>query len=53
MSLIVGLVGEPNYTINLVSLRVAHVKVEANLTKPLPDVVEVERDDGYVAEVYV
>lgn len=57
LSLIDCLVGEPKerdgYTINLVSLSVAHVKIEANLTKPLPDVVEVERDDGFVADFYV
>lgn len=57
LSLIAGLVGEPkerdDYTINLVSSSIAHVKVEANLTKHLPDVVVVERENGYVAEVYV
>lgn len=57
LSLIAGLVGKPkerdDYTINLVSLSVAHVKVEANLTKQLPEVVEVEREDGSVANVYV
>lgn len=57
LSLIAGLVGEPkerdDYTINLVSLSVAHVKVEANLTKPLPDSVELEREDGSVVDVNV
>lgn len=42
-----------DYTINLASLSVAHVKVEANLTKPLPDIVEVERQNGKVVEVNV
>lgn len=36
LSLIAELVGEPkerdNYTINMVSMNVAHVKIEANLT---------------------
>ncbi|KFK40771.1 hypothetical protein AALP_AA2G039000 [Arabis alpina] len=57
LSLIGGLVGEPRerdeFTMKLFSLSVAHVKIEANLTKPLPDAVEVERDDGSIADIEV
>ncbi|CAN6998326.1 unnamed protein product, partial [Brassica rapa subsp. trilocularis] len=41
LSLVAGLVGEPketdDFTKNLVSLTLAHAKVEVDLTKPLPD----------------
>ncbi|CAN7027133.1 unnamed protein product, partial [Brassica oleracea var. botrytis] len=51
------LTGEPketdDFTKNLVSLTVAHVKVEVDLTKPLPPVVEFERQSGEVVEVLV
>uniref|UniRef100_A0A0D3BAR3 DUF4283 domain-containing protein n=1 Tax=Brassica oleracea var. oleracea TaxID=109376 RepID=A0A0D3BAR3_BRAOL len=57
LSLVAGLVGEPketdDFTKNLVSLTVSHVKVEVDLTKPLPDVVEFERQNGEVVEVMV
>lgn len=57
LSLVAGLVGEPketdDFTKNLVSLTVSHVKVEVDLTKPLPDVVEFERESGEVVEVLV
>ena len=40
LSLVAGLVGEPKetdeFTRNLVSLTLLHVKVEVDLTKPLP-----------------
>ena len=49
--------GEPKqtdeFTKNLVSLTLSHVKVEVDLTKLLPDVVEFEREDGEVVEVSV
>ncbi|CAH2037584.1 unnamed protein product [Thlaspi arvense] len=57
ISLVAGLIGEPierdEYTMNLVSLTEAHVKVEVNLTKPLPTSVEVSRDDGSITEIKV
>ncbi|CAF2072235.1 unnamed protein product, partial [Brassica napus] len=57
LSLVAGLVGEPketdDFTLNLVSLTLSHVKVEVNLTKPLPRVVEFERQNGEVVEVQV
>ena len=57
LSLVVGLVGEPketdDFTKNMVSLTVSHVKVEVDLTKPLPSVVEFERESGEVVEVSV
>ncbi|CAN7039596.1 unnamed protein product, partial [Brassica oleracea var. botrytis] len=37
----------------LVSLSLSHVKVEVDLTKPLPSVVEFERQSGEVVEVLV
>ncbi|CAH2047939.1 unnamed protein product [Thlaspi arvense] len=57
ISLVAGLVGEPKetdeFTKNLVSLIVAHVKVEVNLNKPLPSSVEVLRQDGSILIVNV
>ena len=57
LSLVACLVGEPketdDFTLNLVSLTLSHVKVEVDLTKPLPDVVEFERQSGEVVEVKV
>ncbi|RID53933.1 hypothetical protein BRARA_G01294 [Brassica rapa] len=57
LSLVAGLVGDPketdDFTKNLVSLSVSHVKVEVDLTQPLPPVVEFERDCGEVVEVQV
>ncbi|CAH2064194.1 unnamed protein product [Thlaspi arvense] len=57
ISLVAGLIGEPierdEYTMNLVSLTEAHVKVEVNLNKPLPSLVEVSRDDGSIIEINV
>lgn len=55
LSLIACLIGEPretdDFTKNLVSLTVSHVKVEVNLHLPLPSVVEFERESGEVVEV--
>lgn len=52
-----GLVGESketsNFTKNLVSLIVVHVKVEVDLTKHLPPVVEFQRQSDEVVEVLV
>ncbi|CAN6819675.1 unnamed protein product, partial [Brassica oleracea] len=57
LSLVADLVGEPketdDFTKNLVSLTLAHAKVEVDLTKPLPDVVEFTRQSGEVVEVLV
>ncbi|CAF2060744.1 unnamed protein product, partial [Brassica napus] len=57
LSLVAGLVGEPketdDFTKNLVSPTLAHAKVEVDLTKPLPDVVEFTRQTGEVVEVLV
>ncbi|RID40645.1 hypothetical protein BRARA_J00677, partial [Brassica rapa] len=57
LSLVTGLVGEPketdDFTLNLVSLTLSHVKVEVDLTKPLPSVVEFQRQNGEVVEVQV
>lgn len=57
VSLVAGLVGEPKetdaFTKNIVSLKVAHAKVEVDLTKPLPNVVEFESQNGEVVEVEV
>ncbi|KAJ4911580.1 DUF4283 domain-containing protein [Raphanus sativus] len=57
LSLVAGLVGEPKetdeFTKNMVSLTVSHVKVEVDLTLPLPSVVEFERESGEVVEVQV
>ncbi|XP_048634861.1 uncharacterized protein LOC125608425 [Brassica napus] len=50
LSLVAGLVGEPketdDFTLNLVSLTLSHVKVEVDLTIPLPSVVEFTRESG-------
>lgn len=57
LSLVAGLVGHPketdDFTRNLVSLTVSHVKVEVDLTQPLPDIVEFERQSEEVVEVSV
>lgn len=57
LSLVAGLVGEPketdDFTKNLVSLSLSHAKVEVDLTKALPDVVEFTRQSGEVVEVTV
>ncbi|XP_048602083.1 proline-rich protein 36-like [Brassica napus] len=52
-----ALVGEPietdDYTKNVTSLNVAHVKVEANLTKALPSAGELVRENGDVINVEI
>ncbi|KAG2279875.1 hypothetical protein Bca52824_051095 [Brassica carinata] len=56
-SLAGGLVGEPKevdeFTKNLVSLPMSHIKVEVDLTVSLPTVVESERENGEVVELAV
>ncbi|KAF8053802.1 hypothetical protein N665_1373s0007 [Sinapis alba] len=57
LSFVAGLVGHPketdDFTKNLVSLTVSHVKVAMDLTKPVPDIVEFSRQSGEVIEVMV
>ncbi|KAL0716521.1 hypothetical protein Bca4012_065843 [Brassica carinata] len=57
LSLVAGLIGDPketdDFTLNLVSLTLSHVKVEVDLTKPLPRVVEFSRQSGQIVEVQV
>lgn len=57
LSYAAGLVGEPketdDYTKNLTNIGIAHVKVEADLTLPLPSVVELKRQNGDVIPVEV
>ncbi|KAF8052223.1 hypothetical protein N665_1586s0001 [Sinapis alba] len=57
LSLVAGLVGDPketdDFTLNLVSLTLSHVKVEVDLTKPLPSIVEFQRQSGEIVEVQV
>lgn len=57
LSLVAGLVGEPKetdeYTKNLTNINVAHVKVHADLTSPLPPVIELKRKNGEVFPVSV
>ncbi|KAF3520218.1 hypothetical protein DY000_02061200 [Brassica cretica] len=57
LSLVAGLIGEPketdDFTLNLVNLTLSHVKLEVDLTKPLPSVVEFVRQSGEVVEVLV
>lgn len=55
--MVAGLVGEPkethDFTKNLVSLTLSHVKVELDLPKPPPDIVEFTRESGEFVEVTV
>ncbi|KAF3575090.1 hypothetical protein F2Q69_00060202 [Brassica cretica] len=57
LSLVAGLIGEPKetdeFTLNLVSLELPHVKVEVKLSEPLPRVIEFVRQSGEVVEVQV
>lgn len=57
LSHVAGLIGDPvetdEYTIRMVNINVAHLKVRANCTKPLPSTVEIERDDGSVVPIPV
>ncbi|KAF2598367.1 hypothetical protein F2Q68_00009344 [Brassica cretica] len=57
LSLAAGLVGEPietdDYTKNLTDLNVAHVKVEADLTKPLPSSEELLRQNGDIIPISI
>ncbi|KAL0679779.1 hypothetical protein Bca4012_007760 [Brassica carinata] len=57
LSLVAGLIGHPveadEFTIKMVSLDVAHLKIRADCTKPLPDVVELVRQNGTIIPVSV
>lgn len=57
LSLVAGLIGDPveadEFTIRMVSLDVAHLKVRANCSRPLPPVVELKKQDGFVIPVTV
>ncbi|KAF8091057.1 hypothetical protein N665_0455s0015 [Sinapis alba] len=57
LNFVAGLVGHPketgDFTKNLVSLTVSHVKVAMDLTKPVPDIVEFSRQSGEVVEFMV
>ncbi|KAL0812992.1 hypothetical protein Bca101_069435 [Brassica carinata] len=57
LSLVAGNIGDPveadEFTIRMVNLDVAHVKVRANCSKPLPSVAELIRSDGSVISVSV
>lgn len=54
---VAGALGNPketdDFTINMVSLIVSHVKVEMDLTKPLPRSIELPRQNGEIALVEV
>ncbi|XP_013624270.1 PREDICTED: uncharacterized protein LOC106330329 [Brassica oleracea var. oleracea] len=57
LSLVAGNIGDPveadEFTIRMVSLDVAHVKVRANCRKHLPSVAELIRSDGTIISVSV
>ncbi|RID72375.1 hypothetical protein BRARA_C04269 [Brassica rapa] len=57
LSLVAGNIGDPveadEFTIRMVSLDVAHLKIRANCTKPLPSVAELIRSDGSIIQVSV
>lgn len=54
---VAGLIGEPvemdDYTKNLTSLNIAHLKVEVDVTKPMPPVVEIVRTSEEIIPVTV
>ena len=57
LSFAARLIGEPKetdeFTKNLTDISIAHVKVEANLTSPLPTLIELRRTSGEVYPVEV
>lgn len=57
LSFAAGLIGEPKetdeFTKNLTDLELAHVKIEADLSKPLPDLIELRRTNGEIIPVEV
>lgn len=57
LSFAAGLIGEPKetdeFTKNLTGINKAHVKIEANLTRPLPSLIELKRTTGEIIPVTV
>lgn len=57
LSFAAGLIGEPKetdeFTRNLTDVNLAHVKVEADLTSPLPDLIELKRSSGEIFPISV
>lgn len=57
LSFAAGLIGEPKetdeFTRNLTDVNLAHVKVDADLTTPLPDMIELKRTSGEIFSVLV
>ena len=57
LSFAAGLIGDPKetdeFTKNLTDVNIAHVKVEANLTTPLPALIELRRTSGEIFPVEV
>lgn len=57
LSYVAGLIGEPvkmdDYTNNLTSLNIAHLKVKTDVSKPMPHVVEIRRTSGEIIPVDV
>ncbi|KAG5410445.1 hypothetical protein IGI04_006764 [Brassica rapa subsp. trilocularis] len=57
LSFAAGLIGEPKetdeFTKNLTDVNIAHVKIEANVTTPLPALIELRRTSGEIFPVEV
>ncbi|KAJ4910227.1 DUF4283 domain-containing protein [Raphanus sativus] len=57
LSFAAGLIGEPKetdeFTKNIADVDIAHVKIEADLTKPLPYLIELKRSSGEIIPVRV
>ncbi|KAG2307195.1 hypothetical protein Bca52824_026943 [Brassica carinata] len=57
LSFAAGLIGEPKetdeFTKNIADIDMAHVKIEADLTKPLPSLIELRRTTGEIIPVHV
>nr|VDC97861.1 unnamed protein product [Brassica rapa] len=57
LSFAAGLIGEPKetdeFTKNLTDLNLAHVKIEADFSKPLPALIELRRTNGEIIPVEV
>lgn len=57
LSFAAGLIGEPKetyeFTKNISDVNIAHVKVEADMTKPLPTLIELRRTSGEIIPVHV
>lgn len=51
---LLGLIVEVDeYTKRMVNINVAHLKIKADCTKPLPTTVEIERDNGEIVTIYI